>query len=161
MISQADVRPIKTLTAETPETMGIVKISELLQRRKVCIEFTNAYKRTVELIDKETQILNDEIKDIESSLLNYLERNGIDQVKTPFGNPTLILGRHSVDVFDVGVLPEQFKTGSATLPFNKIPDDMIDKFEITPLKNLIAAALKDGEVPGAKLVQGKPYLKIL
>lgn len=146
------------------ETTGIaftqMEVSNLLQNRRKAIDEVRHYSVAASKLNELAKELSDEISDIETELLAILHKNQCDRIDTPLGSITKQDSKPSVEVFDIAMLPEHFKKGKCELPFEDIPSDMLDKFEIVPLKNLIAAALKEGEVPGAQLNDGKPYLKI-
>ena len=103
-------------------------------------------------IDKQIKRLQERKKAMVANkerLKNYLRENmelsGITKITHPFFSVTLKKPLKKVSVFDIDLLPDEFLTV---------------KTEIKPDLNKLKAALKEGGVQGAELVDGKSSLLI-
>lgn len=107
----------------------------------------------IEKIDAAIERLQAKKKTItnrKESLIEYLRNNmettGISKIQCPLFSITLVAGRESVAISDESAIPDEF---------------MRVKTDISPDKNAIAKALKDGkEVAGASLQRGQSSIKI-
>lgn len=107
----------------------------------------------IEKIDAAIERLQAKKKTItnrKESLIEYLRNNmeatGISKIQCPLFSITLVAGRESVAISDESAIPDEF---------------MRVKTDISPDKNAIAKALKDGkEVTGASLQRGQSSIKI-
>lgn len=105
----------------------------------------------VAAIDAEIKRLQDRKKVMvngKERLKDYLrynmEKTGVTKISSPLFTITLAKGRSSVVVEDDSALPEDYK-----------------RVTVSPDKTLIAKAIKDGyDVPGARLEQGQPSVRI-
>lgn len=87
-----------------------------------------------------------QIESVRASIKSIMESAGQKRVKTPLFNVTLAEGRHSVQVVDESL----------------IPDDYVNvKTVIQPDKKVIGEMFKSGEtVPGCEYVRGESSVRI-
>jgi len=134
------------------DTMDAIE-GEFEEKALSLIAVVNNIGGDIPAIDEAIKRLTDRKKVIinkQKSMKNYLKTNmeasGINQIKCPLFTITLAKGRDTVEIIDA----------------DKIPADYLNiKTSMTPMKNEILAALKDGqEIEGAKLTKSEKTIRI-
>lgn len=133
----------------------------LLVSRNEAISDKNSLQVSIDLLLRRQSEMQDRVTSIDADIFELLVCEGVQSIETPIGKPTRIKGKPTVEVIDISAIPPQFKVGTAKIPFAEIPAELVEKFDITVNKNLVATAFKDGDVPGAQMLPGKEYLRIM
>lgn len=104
-----------------------------------------AIDREIERLQARKKVILNKEKNMRDYLISNMEVCGIKKIQCPLFSITFVEGKEAVIVDNEDLLPDEFikvKTSTA------------------PDKVALKAALKSGEIPGAHLGKGSPYILI-
>jgi hypothetical protein len=128
--NKVDMRAAFTKWLES-EQLGLKADKQRFERRQ------RAYKR-----------IEDQLYD---GARDLMRDNDVTQLKGRAYTITLCDGKKKLDVWDESLIPEQY---IAVIPEQVIPERRVVDEEA------LRSALRDGDVPGARLVDGEQYIQI-